>query len=85
MILPPVLTFFADLVYNGGMSKTILSVFILGLTVVASMVLFFLVRDTHPDWDSFYSLLYLGLVVFGLGVGLFVSGILLEKSIKELK
>jgi len=77
--------FFAKLMYNAGMSKTILSVFILGLTIVLSIILFFLVRENHPEWGSFYSLLYMGLIVFGLGVGLFVSGLLLEKSIKQLK
>ena len=63
--------------------KTILSVFILAISIVLSVILFGIVRDAYPDFTSFESLLYIGLIVFGLGVAVFISGLLLEQSIKE--
>ena len=66
------------------MNKTILSVFIMALAIILAVILYGVVRNAHPEFGSFYSLLYMGLIVFGLGIALFVSGLLLEKSIKEI-
>ena len=77
--------FFTIFIYNNKMSKTILSVFILAVSIVAAVILFFVVRNAYPIFDSFYSLLYLGLIVFGLGVAIYISALMLEKSLKEIK
>jgi len=77
--------FFVNCVYNAGMSKTILSVFILAVSIIAAVILFGVVRNAYPDFGSFYSLLYIGLIVFGLGVAIFISGLLLEKSIRQIR
>ena len=67
------------------MNKTILSVFILAIAIVATVILYGVVRDAHPEFGSFHSLLYLGLIAFGFGVAIFISGLLLEKGIRETK
>jgi hypothetical protein len=63
--------------------KTILSVFILALSIVLAIILFIVVREAHPQFTSFWSLLYNGLILFGLCICIFISGLLLERSIKE--
>jgi len=82
MIFPEGIDFFANFMYNGDM-KTILSVFILAVSIIVSVILFAVVRDAHPEFTSFWSLLFIGLIMFGLGVAIFISGLLLEQSIKE--
>jgi len=65
------------------MNKMILSVFILALSIIAAIILYDIVATKYPDWDSFWKLLYVGLIVFGCGVCLFISGLLLERAINE--
>jgi len=81
---PPSIDFPVRRLYNNNMNKTIASVFILAVSIILAIILFFVVRDAHPEFGSFYSLLYLGLITFGLGVGIFVSGLLLHQSMKEM-
>ena len=66
------------------MSKTILSIFILAISIVTAVILFGVVRKAYPDFWDFYSLLYIGLIVFGLGLMLYLSGLVLEQGIKDI-
>jgi len=63
--------------------KTILSVFILAVSIIAAVILYGVVRNAYPEFTSFWSLLYNGLIIFGTGVCIFISGLLLEQSIRE--
>jgi hypothetical protein len=65
------------------MNKTIASVFILAFSIVAAIILIGVVRNAHPEFLSFYSLLWLGLIVFAFSVLIFISGLLLAKSIEQ--
>jgi len=65
--------------------KTILSIFILAVSIVLAVILFFVVRDAHPDFWSMWSLLWIGLIIFGFAVLVFISGLLLEQSIRETR
>ena len=67
------------------MNKTILSVFILGISVVLAVILYGVVVSHYPTFGEFYNLLFLGLITFGLGIALFISGLVLEKSLKEIR
>ena len=63
------------------MGKTFLGIFVLVVTVIASLILYNYVLTEFGEWGSFYNWLYMGCVTFLLGVGIFVSAFFIEKSI----
>ena len=67
------------------MNKVILSTFLLIASVVVVFLLGYAVFRNHPTFGEFYNLLYFGLVVFMGCLGVFASGLLLEKSVKEMQ
>jgi len=67
------------------MNKTIISVLILAVSIILAIILFAVVRNAHPEFGSFPSLLYNGLIVFGLVACVFVSGLLLERSVRQVQ
>jgi len=75
--------FFGTRVYIGANMKTIISIIILAVAIILAAILFVIVRDTYPEIGSFYSVLCIGLIIFGLGVAIFISGLLLERDIRE--
>jgi len=83
MILRVSIDFFARLVYNIDMSKVIVSIFVLAVTIIATIILYTAAVARYPDFGSFYNLLFIGLIIFGAGVGIFLSGLLLEQGIRE--
>lgn len=54
----------------------------LAATIIAAVVLYDIVAEKFPEWE-FWRLFYVGLIAFGCGVGLFISGLLLEHAIKD--
>jgi hypothetical protein len=83
MILCLGIDFFVASMYIDANMKTILSVIILAASIILAAILFVIVRDTYPEIGSFYSVLCIGLIVFGLGIAIFICGLLLERDIKE--
>ena len=64
------------------MNKAILSVFVLAAAIITAVILWDVVGTKFPEWE-FWRYLYVGLIVFGCGICLFISGILLEKAIND--
>ena len=67
------------------MSKTFLSILILAITIVAAVILYTVTFKEYPTFGTFENLLFLGLITFGLGLGIYISALLLEQAIKEAK
>ena len=63
------------------MGKAFLGILVLVVTIIASLLLYNYVIGEYGEWGSFYNWLYMGCVTFFLGVGIFVSAFLIEKSI----
>ena len=67
------------------MNKVIISTFMLIATIVIACILYGLVFNYHPNWGEFWNLFYMGLVAFFMCVGIFASGLLLERSVKSMQ
>ena len=65
------------------MNKTFFSVLILALTIIGAVILYGVVFNKYPTFGTFENLVFLGLVTFGLGIGIYVSALLLEQAIKD--
>ena len=65
------------------MAKAIISILILAASIIGAVLLFGMVLNEYPTFGTFENLFYLGLVAFGLAVGIFVSALLLESLIRS--
>jgi len=65
------------------MNKAIISILILAVTIITALVLYDIITTRYAGFNTFWPRLYLGLVVFGSGVGIFISGVLMERAIRQ--
>ena len=70
--------------YNADImkSKTLVSIFVLIVTIILSVILYAVVVNAFPKFGSFENLLFLGLVTFGLCVGVWLSILIYEQGKK---
>ena len=67
------------------MTKAVVSVFILAATIVGAILLYTVVLGEYPTFGTFENLVFLGLVTFGLGLGIFISALILDQEMRESK
>ena len=65
------------------MKNAIVSLVIFAASIIGAIILYGVVIKEYPDWGSFENLVYLGLITFGLGIGIYVSALLLEKMVRQ--
>ena len=65
------------------MSKFFLSLMVLVTSFVVAIILYTVVFNDYPRFGEFANLLWLGLITFGLAIGIFISGLLIEQLTHE--
>jgi hypothetical protein len=67
------------------MNKVIVSTFLLVISIAVAFILYGIVIRNFPTWGEFYNVLFIGLTVFVLGIGVFCSALLIESSVREMR
>jgi|GEM_PF-5742115 len=67
------------------MGKIILSLIIFAVGIIAAIILYNVVANNYSDFWSFGSLIFMGLITFGLALFIILSAVILEAGIRENK